>query len=120
MTLRFTSSEVPGVVIVEPDVHSDERGFLLESYHAAKYREGGIHATFVQDNHSASRKGTLRGLHGQSPHPQGKLVRVLEGTSSWTFGGDRLRTGSSSPRHSRARTSGRSTHRRGSFTDSWS
>ena len=79
MTLRFTSSEVPGVVIVEPDVHSDERGFLLESYHAEKYREGGIHAAFVQDNHSASRKGTLRGLHGQSPHPQGKLVRVLEG-----------------------------------------
>jgi dTDP-4-dehydrorhamnose 3,5-epimerase len=79
MTLRFISSEVPGVVIVEPEVHLDERGFLLESYHTAKYREGGIDATFVQDNHSSSLKSTLRGLHGQSPHPQGKLVRVLEG-----------------------------------------
>jgi dTDP-4-dehydrorhamnose 3,5-epimerase len=79
MTLRFTSCEIPGVVIVEPEVHSDDRGLLLESYHAGKYREGGIRATFVQDNHSSSRKGTLRGLHGQSPHPQGKLVRVLEG-----------------------------------------
>ncbi len=79
MTLRFTACEVPGVVIVEPEVHSDERGFLLESYHAAKYREGGIHANFVQDNHSSSLRGTLRGLHGQASHPQGKLVRVVEG-----------------------------------------
>lgn len=79
MTLRFTSCEIPGVVIVEPEVHFDDRGFLLESFHAGKYCEGGIRATFVQDNHSSSSKGTLRGLHGQSPHPQGKLVRVLEG-----------------------------------------
>ncbi|HEY5659092.1 MAG TPA: dTDP-4-dehydrorhamnose 3,5-epimerase [Myxococcota bacterium] len=79
MTLRFIGSEIPGVVIVEPDVHFDERGFLLESYHAAKYREGSIDLDFVQDNHSSSVKGTLRGLHGQSLHPQGKLVRVLEG-----------------------------------------
>jgi dTDP-4-dehydrorhamnose 3,5-epimerase len=79
VTLRFSACEVPGVVIVDPEVHSDARGFLLESYHAARYREGGIRATFVQDNHSSSRRGTLRGLHGQSPHPQGKLVRVVEG-----------------------------------------
>lgn len=79
MTLRFIASEIPGAVIVEPEVHFDDRGFLLESYHAAKYREGGIDATFVQDNHSSSSKDTLRGLHGQSLHPQGKLVRVLEG-----------------------------------------
>jgi dTDP-4-dehydrorhamnose 3,5-epimerase len=79
VTLRFVASELPGVVIVEPQIHRDDRGFFLESYHADKYREGGIDATFVQDNHSSSCRGTLRGLHGQSPHPQGKLVRVLEG-----------------------------------------
>jgi dTDP-4-dehydrorhamnose 3,5-epimerase len=79
MTLRFTACEIPGVVLVEPEVHTDDRGFLLETYHASKYREGGIDAAFVQDNHSSSSKGTLRGLHAQSPHPQGKLVRVLEG-----------------------------------------
>jgi dTDP-4-dehydrorhamnose 3,5-epimerase len=79
VTLRFVASELPGVVVIEPQVHRDDRGFFLESYHADKYREGGIDVTFVQDNHSSSRKGTLRGLHGQSPHPQGKLVRALEG-----------------------------------------
>jgi dTDP-4-dehydrorhamnose 3,5-epimerase len=75
----FLETELPGVILVEPRVHRDGRGFFLESYHAAKYREGGIDATFVQDNHSFSSRGTLRGLHGQSPHPQGKLVRVIEG-----------------------------------------
>ena len=75
----FHETELPGVILVEPRVHRDSRGFFLESYHAAKYREGGIDATFVQDNHSFSSRGTLRGLHGQSPHPQGKLVRVIEG-----------------------------------------
>jgi len=79
VTLRFVASKLPGVIIIEPQIHRDDRGFFLESYHADKYREGGIDATFVQDNHSSSSKGTLRGLHGQSPHPQGKLVRVLEG-----------------------------------------
>jgi len=77
--LRFEPTALPGVVIVEPEVHRDGRGFFFESYHAAKYAEGGIDATFVQDNHSWSRRGTLRGLHAQSPHPQGKLVRVVEG-----------------------------------------
>lgn len=79
MTLRFVASQLPGVVSVEPQVHHDDRGFFLESYHADKYREGGIDAVFVQDNHSSSRRGTLRGLHAQFPHPQGKLVRALEG-----------------------------------------
>jgi dTDP-4-dehydrorhamnose 3,5-epimerase len=76
---KFVKTELPGVILIEPRVHRDGRGFFLESYHAAKYREGGIDAAFVQDNHSHSARGTLRGLHGQSPHPQGKLVRVLEG-----------------------------------------
>jgi dTDP-4-dehydrorhamnose 3,5-epimerase len=67
------------VILVEPDVHRDPRGFFLETYHATRYREGGIRESFVQDNHSRSVKGTLRGLHAQSPNPQGKLLRVIEG-----------------------------------------
>ena len=77
--MRFTETELPGVILVEPDVHGDQRGFFLETYHAPRYREAGIAATFVQDNHSRSSKGTLRGLHGQFPHCQGKLVRAIEG-----------------------------------------
>ena len=79
MSPSFQETSLPGVILVEPRVHRDGRGFFLESYHADKYREGGIDATFVQDNHSHSTRGTLRGLHGQSPNPQGKLVRVIEG-----------------------------------------
>jgi dTDP-4-dehydrorhamnose 3,5-epimerase len=70
---------IPGVILIEPRVHRDERGFFLESYRESNYRDGGIHARFVQDNHSSSVKNTLRGLHSQNPHPQGKLVRVVEG-----------------------------------------
>ena len=77
--MHFTKTEIPGVVLVDSQVHRDDRGFLLESYHEARYREGGIADTFVQDNHSRSTKGVLRGLHAQSPHWQGKLVRVIEG-----------------------------------------
>jgi dTDP-4-dehydrorhamnose 3,5-epimerase len=79
LTLRFSRTGVPGVIVIEPEVHRDDRGFFLESYHARKYREAGIDATFVQDNHSYSTRGTLRGLHAQSPHAQAKLVRVIEG-----------------------------------------
>jgi glucose-1-phosphate thymidylyltransferase len=79
VSTRFQTTVIPGVVVVEPEVHRDERGFLLESYQARRYREGGIGETFVQDNHSRSARGTLRGLHAQNPHPQGKLVRVIEG-----------------------------------------
>ena len=79
MSLRFQHTDVPGVVIIEPEVHRDDRGFFLETYHADKYREGDIAEAFVQDNHSNSVRGTLRGLHTQIPHPQGKLVRVIEG-----------------------------------------
>jgi dTDP-4-dehydrorhamnose 3,5-epimerase len=79
LSLRFVPSDIPGVVLVEPQVHRDGRGFFLETYHAGKYREGGIDAAFVQDNHSRSGRDTLRGLHAQSPRAQGKLVRVLQG-----------------------------------------
>jgi dTDP-4-dehydrorhamnose 3,5-epimerase len=77
--MRFIPTELPEVVVVEPAVHRDARGFFLESFHAAKFAEGGIHASFVQDNHSLSSRGTLRGLHAQLRHPQGKLVRCTEG-----------------------------------------
>jgi dTDP-4-dehydrorhamnose 3,5-epimerase len=77
--MRFTETELPGVMLIEPDVHGDQRGFFLEAYHLPRYREAGIDKAFVQDNHSRSSKGTLRGLHGQFPHCQGKLVRVIEG-----------------------------------------
>jgi dTDP-4-dehydrorhamnose 3,5-epimerase len=78
--VKFLGTGIPGVVLVEPDVHADDRGFFLESYHARKYRDGGIDVEFVQDNHSRSRRGTLRGLHMQLAHPQGKLVRALTGS----------------------------------------
>jgi dTDP-4-dehydrorhamnose 3,5-epimerase len=77
--MRFRETDLPGVILVEPDVHRDERGFFVETYHAPRYREGGIRETFVQDNHSRSTRGTLRGLHGQYPRTQGKLVRAIEG-----------------------------------------
>lgn len=78
--MRVTPTALPGVVIIEPVVHRDARGFFFESYHAPRYREAGIDVTFVQDNHSRSTRGTLRGLHWQAgEHPQAKLVRVLNG-----------------------------------------
>src|ERR1041385_8432008 len=77
--MRFVPTDLPGVIVVEPDVHADGRGFFLETYHAEKYRAGGIEGPFVQDNHSRSVARTLRGLHLQLGRPQGKLVRVIEG-----------------------------------------
>jgi dTDP-4-dehydrorhamnose 3,5-epimerase len=77
--VRAVPTELPGVVLIEPDVYHDARGFFLESYHAAKYRAIGIEAAFVQDNHSRSVYGTIRGLHLQVGRPQGKLIRVIEG-----------------------------------------
>jgi dTDP-4-dehydrorhamnose 3,5-epimerase len=77
--MKFLPTELPGVVVIEPDVHRDARGFFLESYHARKYAEGGIPGPFVQDNHSFSQRGTLRGLHAQQRRPQGKLVRAVLG-----------------------------------------
>jgi dTDP-4-dehydrorhamnose 3,5-epimerase len=77
--VRVVATELPGVVVVEPDVHRDPRGFLLESYHAGRYREHGIAGPFVQDNHSRSAGGTVRGLHLQVRRPQAKLIRVIVG-----------------------------------------
>jgi dTDP-4-dehydrorhamnose 3,5-epimerase len=77
--MDFTPTSLPGVVLIEPLVHRDSRGFFLETYHAEKFRAAGIDVAFVQDNHSASTRGTLRGLHGQWRRPQGKLVRALFG-----------------------------------------
>ena len=77
--MRIIPTELPEVLIVEPTVHRDDRGFFLETWHAAKYAEAGLDARFVQDNHSRSRRGTLRGLHAQLARPQGKLVRASLG-----------------------------------------
>ncbi len=77
--MRFLTTPIPGVIRVLPDVHRDARGFFLETYHAPRYRDGGIPEAFVQDNHSRSARDTLRGLHIQLPNAQGKLVRVIEG-----------------------------------------
>ena len=77
--MKFLPEAIPGVIVVEPDVHKDVRGFFLETYHAEKYRAGGIADVFVQDNQSRSAGGTVRGLHLQLKHPQGKLIRVIEG-----------------------------------------
>jgi dTDP-4-dehydrorhamnose 3,5-epimerase len=77
--VRFLPTELPEVVVVEPDVWRDGRGYFLETYHAPRYRAGGIDAVFVQDNRSRSTQGTLRGLHAQRTKPQGKLVQVVEG-----------------------------------------
>ncbi|MBI3493934.1 MAG: dTDP-4-dehydrorhamnose 3,5-epimerase [Acidobacteria bacterium] len=77
--MRVVATALPGVVVIEPDVHRDGRGFFLETYHADRYREHGITGPFVQDNHSRSTAGTLRGLHLQLRRPQGKLIHVIEG-----------------------------------------
>jgi dTDP-4-dehydrorhamnose 3,5-epimerase len=77
--MRFVPTELSGVLVIEPDVYRDERGFFLETYHAQKYAAAGIPATFVQDNHSGSARNTVRGLHAQRRRPQGKLIRVLQG-----------------------------------------
>lgn len=77
--MKVTSSELPGVLIIEPDVLRDNRGFFLETYNHNSYRAAGLADVFVQDNHSCSRYATLRGMHAQLRRPQGKLVRVIEG-----------------------------------------
>ena len=77
--MRVIDTPIAGVVVIEPDIHADGRGFFLETYHAEKYSAHGIDGPFVQDNHSRSAGGTLRGLHLQLRRPQGKLVRVIEG-----------------------------------------
>ena len=77
--MKFRETELPGVLVIEPVVHRDPRGFFVETYRADRYAEAGIATNFVQDNESRSVRGTVRGLHAQLRRPQGKLVRVLEG-----------------------------------------
>lgn len=77
--MRITKTDLTEVLLVEPTVHRDARGFFLETWHAEKFAAAGLPARFVQDNHSLSRRGTLRGLHAQIAHPQGKLIRVTRG-----------------------------------------
>lgn len=78
--MKARRTEIPDVVVIEPQVFSDERGFFFESYNRAAFAEAaGVDPEFVQDNHSRSRQGVLRGLHYQVRHAQGKLVRALAG-----------------------------------------
>ena len=77
--MRFIDTELPGLIIIEPDVFEDRRGYFLETYHAKKYADAGIPGPFVQDNFSRSVKGTLRGLHYQRKNGQGKIVSVTDG-----------------------------------------
>lgn len=78
--MKVTPTGLPEVLLIEPVVHGDGRGFFLETWRAARYRHAGIDLVFVQDNHSRSVAGTLRGLHYQVEQPQGKLVTVVTGS----------------------------------------
>ena len=94
--MKVSPTAIPDVLLIEPIVHRDQRGYFVETWRAAQYADIGIDGPFVQDNHSRSVKGTLRGLHYQIGRPQGKLVRVATGAvfdvavdlrrSSATFG----------------------------------
>jgi len=77
--MKVQTTAIPDVLIIEPDVFGDERGFFMESFNAREMQQIGIDAEFVQDNHSRSQRGVLRGLHYQISQPQGKLVRVVNG-----------------------------------------
>jgi len=78
--MKVTQTVIPEVLVIEPDVFGDSRGFFMETWHHQKYIDAGLNVNFVQDNQSRSKKGTLRGLHYQLEQPQGKLVRVTSGT----------------------------------------
>lgn len=94
--MKFNPTEIPEVMVIEPKVFEDDRGFFLESWHAAVFAAAGLDLAFVQDNHSHSARGVVRGLHYQLENPQGKLIRVTAGRifdvavdirrSSQTFG----------------------------------
>jgi dTDP-4-dehydrorhamnose 3,5-epimerase len=77
--VRFVPTALPEVVLIEPQVHGDERGFFMETWHRERFARAGIACDFVQDNHSRSVRGTLRGLHFQLERVQGKLARVTAG-----------------------------------------
>ena len=93
MPFNFIETDIKDLLIVEPRVFADDRGFFMETFKASDFKHAGITGDFVQDNHSLSSKGVLRGLHFQTaPHAQGKLVRVVRG-AVWDVGVD-LRPGS--------------------------
>ena len=77
--MNVVHTPLPGLLLIEPKVFKDNRGFFLELYRQRRYADAGIDVTFVQDNHSRSSRGVLRGLHYQMEHPQGKLVTVMTG-----------------------------------------
>jgi dTDP-4-dehydrorhamnose 3,5-epimerase len=77
--MRVIKTALPEILLLEPDVFGDSRGFFMETYHAEKFAELGITNVFIQDNHSLSKRGALRGLHYQLHHPQAKLCRVVRG-----------------------------------------
>lgn len=77
--MNIVECDIPGPLVIEPKVFGDDRGFFLESWNADAFAKAGLDLSFVQDNHSRSQKGVLRGMHFQNPGPQGKLVRVVRG-----------------------------------------
>ncbi len=77
--MNVLTCDLAGLLVIEPKVHGDPRGFFLETWNLRRYREAGLGADFVQDNVSFSRRGTLRGVHFQNPNPQGKLLQVMQG-----------------------------------------
>jgi dTDP-4-dehydrorhamnose 3,5-epimerase len=77
--MKVTETRIPGVLLIEPKVFGDHRGFFMESWQQQRYREAGVPVGMVQDNLSSSGRGVLRGLHVQHPHAQGKLVQVIQG-----------------------------------------
>ena len=79
MSIRISATDLPGVLLIEPRVFEDPRGFFLETHHQRKYSEAGLDVQFVQDNQSHSKRNTLRGLHYQRIHPQGKLIYAAGG-----------------------------------------
>ena len=76
---KFKKTNLEDVYVIEPEVFGDQRGFFMETYNKEEFKKHGINVDFVQDNHSKSKKGVLRGLHFQKKCPQGKLVRVIKG-----------------------------------------
>jgi dTDP-4-dehydrorhamnose 3,5-epimerase len=78
--LNIRPTALPGVLVIEPAIFRDDRGWFMETFNAAKFAELGLPTEFAQDNHSSSRKGVIRGLHYQLDPPQGKLVRCIRGT----------------------------------------
>lgn len=78
--MKVMQTDLPGVLVIEPDIYRDERGFFLEQFQAKRYEEAGIAGPWTQENLSRSSKGTLRGLHFQEPNAQGKLVTVIAGS----------------------------------------